>query len=185
MTAPFPPFDESRWPRECGYVDPSTVSPLQLRIARRAFRDLGLAEIPKGSNRSTRIDRYLREAGVPENVIRSGQGYWCAAQSGAVFRDAGAAVPMAYAACQNWLNWGLKNGHLKTSPVLGALVLYGTGNKANHCGIIVRADNGYLFSIEGNTSLNGYSREGLMCDLKDVARDKVIGYVWPTEAVTP
>lgn len=186
MTAPnVAGFDESHWPREVGYADPSTVPALNLRIARRAFRDLGLAEIPKGSNRSTRIDRYLREAGVPDSVIRSGKGYWCASQSGAVYRDCGAAVPLAYAACQNWLNWGLRNGHLKKDPAVGAVVLYMSGgnrSKSHHCGIVIRADNGYVIGIEANTSLNGYSREGLFCGLKETAIDKVIGYVHAAEA---
>lgn len=182
MTAPNVGFDESHWPAECGFIDPATVTPLQLRIVRRAMRDVGLCEIPKGSNRSPRIDRYLRESGVPESVIRSGRGYWCAASCGAVYRDAGAAVPLAYAACQNWLNWGLRNGHLKKDPTVGAVVLYGSGNTSHHCGIVLRIDNGYLLSIESNTSLNGYSREGLLCGLKEIAVPNVLGYIWPTEA---
>jgi hypothetical protein len=175
-------FDESRWPGEAAFIDQSTVTPLQFRIVRRALRDVGLCEIPRGSNRSTRIDRYLREAGVPESVIRSGQGFWCAAASGAAYRDAGAKVPLAYAACQNWLNWGLRNGYLKKDPVVGALVLYGVGNKSNHCGIMIRVDNGYRISLEGNTSLNGYSREGLFYALKETALDKVLGYIHPVDA---
>jgi hypothetical protein len=186
MTAPnVSGFDESRWPVEAGFIDQSTVTPLQFRIARRALRDVGLCEIPKGSNRSTRIDRYLREAGVPESVIRSGEGFWCAAWAGAVWRDAGAKVPLAYAACQNWLNWGLKNGTLKPTPTVGSVVLYMSGgnkSKSHHCGIVLRVDNGYTVSIEGNTTLNGYSNNGLFCGLKEVALDKVIGYVHPLEA---
>lgn len=183
MTAPNV-FSETNWPNECGFIDPSSVPHLNLRIVRRAMRDVGLCEIPKGSNRSPRIDRYLRESGVPENVIRSGRGYWCAAACGAVYRDAGATVPTAYAACQNWLNWGIKNGWLKKEPIVGAVVLYGSGNQSHHCGIVLRTDNSYLLSIESNTSLNGYSREGLMCAVKEIARDKVLGYCWPI-AVEP
>lgn len=178
-------FDESHWPGEAAYIDQSTVSALQFRIVRRALRDVGLCEIPKGSNRSTRIDRYLRESGVPDSVIRSGEGFWCAAWAGAVYRDCGARVPLAYAACQNWLNWGLKQGTLKKAPAVGAVVLYMSGanrSKTHHCGIVIRVDNGYTVSIEANTTLNGYSDNGLFCGIKEVSVDKVIGYVHAAEA---
>jgi len=175
------PVVEAAWPAEAGFLNPSAISPLQLLIARRALRDVGLCEIPKGSNRSPRIDRYLKDAGVPDSVIRTGEGFWCAAWSGAVYRDCGAKVPNGYAACQSWLTWGAKNGYLKKTPTVGAVVLYGINNTSHHCGIVLRTDNGYLLSIESNTSLNGYSREGLLCGLKEIAVDKVLGYVWPTK----
>lgn len=179
MTVPV--VDESMWPKEAGFIDPATVSALQLRIVKRALRDVGLCEIPKGSNRSPRIDRYLKDAGVPNAVIQSGAGYWCAAWVGAVYRDCGAKVPNGYAACQSWLTWGAKTGYLKKTPTVGAVVLYGNAGTSHHCGIVLRTDNGYLLSIESNTSLNGYSREGLLCGLKEIAVDKVLGYVWPTK----
>ena len=37
------------------------------------FRDLGIGERPLGSNRSRRIDGYLRRAKVPEGVIKAGK----------------------------------------------------------------------------------------------------------------
>lgn len=183
MTAPnVVAFDESSWPREAGFIDPTHLPAVNVRIARRGLRDVGLRELPKGSNSSPRIVRYLTEAGVPLSVIRSGKGYWCAAQAGAVFRDAGAKVPTAYASCQNWYNWAVKNGYLHVEPIVGAMVLYGANRISHHCGIVLHCDQGYMVDIEGNTSLNGYSREGLLCGIKDIALDKVLGYVWPTEA---
>ena len=37
-----------------------------------------------------------------------------------------------------------------------------------------------LLSVEGNTSLAGFSRNGLAVDLKQVSTERVLGYVHPS-----
>ncbi|MGH7323703.1 MAG: hypothetical protein ACREJ9_03545 [Candidatus Rokuibacteriota bacterium] len=57
-------------------------------------------------------------------------------------------------------------------------MVYGTFTDASHIGVVVRT-NPLLLSVEGNTALMGYSREGVAVDLKLVASDRVLGYVHP------
>lgn len=187
------PHDESSWPPLCGWLDPALVSDLQWRIARRTYRDEGIGEVPKGSNRSGRVDRYLRRAGVPESVIRSGMGYWCAAWAGAVWHDAGAEVPSAYADCDRWVGYARKNGlwvpasevvtRLKSregaATLVGGATLYGTPTDASHIGVVTRADPDYFRNTEGNTSSNGYSRNGTLCESKDVSFTRLLGVALP------
>ncbi len=176
---------KERWPLIAGWLDRSQYSALQIRIVERQFCDVGLGEKKDHPNRSPRIDKYLRWAGVPESIILSGRGYWCAAGLGAAWRDAGAAVPPDYANCDSWVTWAKQRGLWSQTPSIGAAVLYGIPGDASHIGGIVRvpdADYDLLLNIEGNTSLNGYSRNGVLCDLKEVTRNRVLGYVTPRAA---
>ena len=61
---------------------------------------------------------------------------------------------------------------------MGAAVVYGTTADANHIGVVVRVAP-LLLSVEGNTSLAGYSTDGLAVTLKAVATNRVVGYVRP------
>jgi hypothetical protein len=103
--------DKSQWPRAGGYIR-RELPPLHWTILERAWRDAEIAETPPGSNRGTRIETYLRRASVPESVIDRGRGYWCAAWLGAVWADAGAAVPPGYASCDSWVAWATHVGRV-------------------------------------------------------------------------
>lgn len=176
---------KSQWPLPGGWIDRSTEQVLRVTIVERSYCDLGISERASAPNRSGRIDAYLKRAGVSDDIIASGRGYWCASWAGAVWDDAGAAVPPAYYNCDSWVAWGKKFALWKTTPVIGAAVLYGIPGDATHIGIVVRIpkpDYPYLYSIEGNTSINGYSGNGLLCGFKEVNRPRVLGYVWPVLA---
>lgn len=166
------------------WLDPATVSPLQLRIVKRALLDVGLCEQPPGSNRSGRIDEYNRSAGVPESLIESGRGYWCASAVRAWWAEAGAGVPpRAAASVDTWIAWAKRTGRWSSLPIPGAAVVYGRPGDGDHIGVVVRVAP-LLLSVEGNTSLAvrssaGYSRNGVAVDLKAVATDRVLGYVHP------
>lgn len=170
-----PPAQE--WPRDAGWLVPrENCTALQYATIARAFKDVGIRENPPGSNRGTRIDRYLREAGVPEDMIKAGRGWWCAAFVGAVFRDCGIPVPAGYASCDAWLPYVTK------TPAVGAAVLYGVRGDAHHIGIVVRLDP--MDTIEGNRSFAGTtSNDGVACDYGPMMRRDVLGYVWPERLV--
>lgn len=201
-----PAFNTDHWPKVAGWIERANVDPLRVRIVERMFCDVGIGERPKGSNRSGRIDTYLRRAKVPESVIRSGKGYWCAAWLGAVWVDAGAIMWPNYADCDTWVSWGIK--HKTWTPVehvfgtyngktglwtggytreaqwmglIGSAVLFGIPGDASHIGGVIRADTDYRLTIEGNTTMNGYSRNGTLCDLKnlDESKPRVLGFVSP------
>ena len=152
---------------------PADTPALALAIARRALLDVGICERPPGSNRSGRIDEYVRAVGAPLGS------FWCAAAVSAWFREAGAATPAAAAAsCDAWMTWGEEIGHWSAMPEIGAAVVYGVPGDASHIGVVVRTTP-LLLSVEGNTSLEGGSRTGVAVDLKRVRIGRVLGYVRP------
>lgn len=151
------------------------VGELRAAIVRRAMADVGICEMPPGSNRSPYIDECNRLAGVPVGS------YWCASWAGRVFREAGAQVPSGYASCDAWVAWAKKNGRWTNRPVPGAAVLYGKPTDASHIGIVVRTDP-RLFTCEGNTGTEEHSRNGYVVWPKEISGDdelRVLGYVMP------
>lgn len=166
------------WPRTAGWLVPGdNCTELQHKIVLRALQDVGITEVPLGSNRGTRIDRYTKRAGSP---LAS---WWCAIWAGAVFIDCGALVPRGYAATDNWLP------HLTNTPAIGAAVLYGLRKKgpvradmdAHHIGIIARLDP-LVLTIEGNRAYAGTSNNGVAVDIGPPNRKDILGYVHPQEA---
>lgn len=159
---------------------PATTDALTRAVIERAMKDLGICEQPLGSNRSPRIDEYLRASGVPESVIGSGGGYWCAAAVAAWWREAGAETPPSGTAdCDVWLRWAKVSKRWSATPSLGGLVLYGKPGDASHIGQIIRTDP-VVLSVEGNTTVEGsaFERNGTAVALKRVASpDPILGYV--------
>jgi hypothetical protein len=176
--------DKSQWPRAGGYIR-RELPPLHWTILERAWRDAEIAETPPGSNRGTRIETYLRRASVPESVIDRGRGYWCAAWLGAVWADAGAAVPPGYASCDSWVAWATHEGTWIPkggAPIEGCAVLYGVPGDASHIGLVTRWDAHYTRALEGNSTSDGFSREGTLVAFKSISMSRVLGYVRPRAA---
>lgn len=146
---------------------------IQQALVRRAMCDLGICEMPPGSNRSPTIDRYLTAVGSPLGSP------WCAAAAAAWCREAGAlSPPLNAGSCAAWHRWALEHSVFTDTPQEGYLVLYDFAGvkEADHIGVVVRLDPVRL-TVEGNTSLSGYSREGLLVDLKPLNTNAVLGYV--------
>jgi len=155
---------------------PASTRPIALAVAKRALLDIGICEIPPGSNRSGRIDEYVKAVGAP---LAS---FWCAAAVAAWFREAGAKLPPSSAgSCDVWMGWAKLTGLWQRTPEIGSAVVYGKPTDASHIGVIVRVEP-LLLSVEGNTSLEGYSRNGVAVDLKLVNQARVLGYVRAQEA---
>lgn len=166
MTTPLKPRSLAAWA-------PSSLPPVNLAIAKRALLDIGICEIPPGSNRSGRIDEYLMACGSPVGQP------WCAAAVAAWWRESGAATPSRLpASCDAWRDWAQATGRWSTEPIIGAAVVYGTASDANHIGVVVRTSP-LLLSVEGNTALMGFSRNGVLVDLKAVNLERLLGYVHP------
>src|SRR5688572_4474089 len=148
------------WPREAGWLVPGeNCTELGYRVVCRALKDVGIVETPLGSNRGVRIDALTRRAGLEPPQ------WWCAIWAGAVFIDAGAAVPKGYALTDNWLPY------LVSEPAIGAAVLYGLRRPgpvrrdmdAHHIGIVVRLDP-IALTIEGNRGYAGTTNNGIAVD---------------------
>lgn len=156
---------------------PLSVPALNRNIVKRALCDIGICEIPPGSNRSGRIDFYNQQTHAPLGS------FWCASAVTAWYREAGADVPpKAQASCDVWMEWAKKEGLWHKEPTYGAAVVYGKPGDANHIGVVVRLTP-LLLSVEGNTSIGGeFSRNGVAVDLKEVSRSRVLGYIHPRVA---
>ena len=152
---------------------PDSTPDLNRLIVVRALSDVGICEMPPGSNRSGRIDEYVRAVGSPLGS------YWCAAALAAWWREAGAEVPPKEAgSCDTWMMWARHTNRWKATPQPGDAVLYGTPKDSNHCGVVVRISP-LILTVEGNTSLGGYDRNGVAVDLKQLNAPKVVGYISP------
>lgn len=157
-------------PRAAGWLDDNNSTPLQRAIVERALLDDGINEDPIGSNRGIRIDQYLRRAGVPEPLIQTGKGWWCAAWVGAVFRDCECLLPRDYASCDAWLPF------IEPTPVIGAAILYGVRGNAHHIGIVARLQP-IVLTIEGNRGYAGTTNDGQAVDLGPTRRTDILGYI--------
>lgn len=163
------------WPSLAGWMG-DDVPDLNKAIVLRAFADVGICEVPGGSNRSGRIDEFARRGGSPVGS------YWCALAVAAWWEDAGATVPPSErGSCDKWLAWAKAGNSFSDTPVIGAAVLYGKPTDATHIGIVIRTSP-YLLSIEGNTSFSGFSTNGEAVLVKKLDAARAIGYVHPTKA---
>jgi hypothetical protein len=171
------------WPREAGWLVPGTppagnCTQLQFAIVLRALKDVGIVEVPLGSNRGTRIDAMAKRAGSPLGS------WWCAIWAGIVWADAGASVPRNFPGTDYWLD-----ENLRPDPVIGAAILYGLRKKgpirtdmdAHHIGIVVRLDP-LMLTIEGNRGYAGTTNNGVAVDIGPVSRKDILGYVHPQQA---
>ena len=152
---------------------PADLDPRRRAVVEAAMSSLGIAEEPKGSNRSPTIDRWNQAVGVDVGSP------WCASFASACWAAGQGAF--ASASCEAWHGWAKnKPGRWVTSPEPGDVVLYALGadrSLADHAGIVVRADHGYLFTAEGNSNGNG-SREGYWALLQDrTGAPYILGFV--------
>lgn len=143
----------------------------------RALADVGLCEIPPGSNRSPTIDEYNRRAGA---VAGS---YWCASALFCWAQDCGLWTPPRGLApsCDEWVKAAQREGRWTFAPRVGYAVFYHSPSNqldAVHCGLVVRTVP-LEFSVEGNTSIGGstVTRNGVAVGLKMVNSVRLMGYV--------
>jgi hypothetical protein len=146
---------------------------LGARIARRAMCDVGIEEMPPGSNRSPRIDEYVTRVGSDLGS------YWCAAAGAAWLDEAGAETPPHDAASTvEWLAWAREEGYVILEPVIGCVILYlDSAGKPHHLGVAVRLAP-VLLSVEGNTSTDPAERNGIACFCKQAGKASKI-YIAP------
>lgn len=183
-------FQKEEWPPLAGWLIPKVnCSELGRRIVERAFRDVGILEVPNGSNRGTRLDRMNARAGVPLGS------WWCAVWAGLVWADAGAQVPQSFPGTDYWLPY-VKEGREKAIPEPGDAIVYGLKRKgpvvpwgdAHHIGVVVRvadpaSGQHLMLTVEGNRSYAGTtSNNGISVDIGPVVRRDILGYVSPKAA---
>lgn len=160
------------------------VSPAVRAAVDFALLNIGVCEEPPGSNRGPEIDAWAKEFGSPAGS------YWCALSVGKARKTGGLWLPThGVGSCDEWYLQAEKAGRLLRDPEIGAAVLYTNGKvitegrykgrkDAVHIGLILRVKP-VLQSIEGNTTLGKYDRNGYTQTHKEVDRARVLGYVAP------
>lgn len=118
-------------------------------IIKIAEKEIGVTEYPPNSNNVKYNTWYYgREV--------SGSNYaWCCVFIEWIFRDTG--LLKKTGRCTVLMDWFKQKGKYTTTPHVGDLVFYNFDKKkdvntAKHIGIVVEVGNGYVYSIEGNTS---------------------------------
>jgi len=149
-------------------VPPPPLSAAALDAARG---EIGVREVPPGSNRGPEVDAYLRAVGLEP---AAGSYAWCAAfvywcfGKGAAVIGAPNPLPRTAGALALWN--GAKAGATRIAaadaqarPSLvspGQIFVLSTGGGLGHVGLVESVDGGVLTTIEGNTN-DGGSREGI------------------------
>lgn len=155
---------------------PANTDATVAAIVRHAIARVGICEMPLGSNRSTLIDEWAREAGAELGS------FWCANFATKVWREAG--VPTAGKgkdpSCDLLMAWAKQTKRWSATPALGALVFYGPQETdATHVAVIVRLSPAVLV-VGGNERWGAVaSRNGVAVQLRAEQRTDILGYAHP------
>lgn len=121
-----------------------------------ALTQVGVKEVPLGSNKGPEVEKYLKSIGL-------GGGYpwcmafvyWCVNEAS---KSQGVANPLHKTG--GVLLQLQKSKHLESAtPVPGSIFIMDFGNGTGHTGFVERVEGNTLYTIEGNTNGAG-SREG-------------------------
>jgi len=149
-----------------------------------ALTNIGVCEDPVGSNRGPEIDEWTRELGsLPGS-------FWCAIAVAKARKEGGLWIPARDAgSCNEWFYEARMEGLVTRTPVPGAAVLYTNRTRrmngryagqldAVHIGLVLRVTP-VLMSIEGNTTLGTFDRNGYTQTLKEPDTTRVLCYILP------
>lgn len=122
---------------------------IRTRLVRIAQNEIGVRE-RTGNNDGPRVEDYLRSVG-----LKKGQP-WCAAFVSWVYAKAGYSKPRS-----GWSPDLFPSARLARSALPGNIlgVYFKNLKRIAHVGLIIKQDGDLLYSVEGNTNVEG-SREG-------------------------
>jgi peptidoglycan hydrolase-like protein with peptidoglycan-binding domain len=147
-------------------------SPLAAAALDAARGEVGVREVPPGSNRGPEVDAYLRTVGLEP---AGGSYAWCAAfvywcyDRGAAALGVPNPLPRTAGVLALWNGAGragaerIAAAEVSVRPSLvrsGQIFVLSTGGGLGHVGLVESVDGGVLTTIEGNTN-DGGSREGI------------------------
>ena len=146
------------------------------KVIEIAKKYVGVTEYPQNSNNvifNTKF--YGREV--------SGANYpWCCAFIWYIHNEAGVDIKKT-ASCVELGTWFKNNGKFKTSaPKVGDIVFFkfsGSSRWTNHVGIVVEVGNGYIKTIEGNTSSDekgSQTNGGMVAERKRKLNSTIVGF---------
>ncbi len=150
-----------------------------------AHSQVGVMEIPEGSNGGADVEKYQASVGIHRGD------YWCAAFVYFCFKKAAESLGTANPLFQtggclaHWNNSTAKKIKAKDArdnPELikpGNIFIIDHGNGHGHTGIVKRVEGGRLITIEGNSNPNGSSNGiGVFeLDIRKVWQENLKGYL--------
>lgn len=133
--------------------------------------ELGVTESPPGSNR-TKYGKAYGWDGVPWCVIFL---WWCFHRAGLDYSFFGGAKT---ASCGTLYQWYKAGGMVAAAEEARAgdilLTNFHGGKDPEHCGLVIEAGDGWIRTIEGNTSSSGsQDNGGMVCEKVRVYRQVV------------
>ena len=149
------------------------MKPLQRATLNKAISQIGVAEIPRGSNAGPAVEKYLKSVGL-------GKGYsWCMAFIYWATKEASIEVGVVNPLSKTGgvLDMYNKEKDLRvTSPQPGDIFIMDYGKGMGHTGIVEKVTGTTLHTIEGNTNDEG-SREGYEVCRRKRPRKFIKGYL--------
>ena len=147
-------------------------SPVIKKVIEIAHNEIGVSEVPVGSNKGPRVEEYLRN-------VRLGPGFpWCAAFVFWCYSEACIKlhIPNPLVKVPGCMqHWKKTTGTRITTkqaindPTLlepGMIFIISRGDGKGHTGIVTGIQDGFILTIEGNTN-NTHSSEGVkVCALR-------------------
>lgn len=115
------------------------------KILAAARREIGVHEIPWGSNTGPRVREYQAAT-----WLRGTNWPWCVAFCQWILREAGAPLPYKSAGVYDLYRWAKRTGVTTSNPTPGDLVCFKIG--AGHIAILEHIDSSFVYTIDGNSS---------------------------------
>lgn len=149
---------------------------LQEKALEIAVTQLGIEEVPRGSNRGPQVDEYIKSVGLNP----AGKYSWCMALMYWCFNQAadkmGVTNPMLKTGGV-LLQWQKrKDKYRAITPQPGDVFIMDYGKGLGHTGIVTAVHPETIETIEGNTNDEG-SREGFEVCRRIRPRNKIAGYL--------
>ncbi|MDP1742639.1 MAG: CHAP domain-containing protein [Polaromonas sp.] len=179
----------------------SAPSSFMLQALGVAGSQVGQVEEPRGSNRGTMVDEYLKAVGVPLQDPNADTRAWCMAFVYWAFNTASVAIgrgnplPKTAGVLKHWTKAAnvpgsrlITAGEAFADPTLikpGIVFILDFGSGLGHTGIVERVmPGGRLATVEGNTNNDG-SRTGVgvfRLERRKLNDPKLVGFVDYTNA---
>lgn len=147
-------------------VTDTAPNTLLTEVIKIAVTQLGVMEVPPGSNKGPEVDQYLASVGLPPG------NFWCAAFVYWCFNKActqlGRNNPV-YKTGHVMTHWNKTAGKKIVTvdavdkPSLikpGHIFILNTGGSSGHTGLVEKVEGGFIHTIEGNSN-DGGSRNGI------------------------
>jgi len=155
---------------------PAGTDPRVAAAVRLALANVGVCEMPLGSNRGVEVDNWNRVAGA---AVAS---FWCASFASTMWRASRleTAGKGKDPSCDELMAFAKKTNRWSAKPALGALTFYGpTSTDAQHVALVVRTSP-VLLVVGGNERLGAVSsRNGVAVQLRAEQRPDILGYAHP------